>query len=391
MSSEHIDIKPVLLKDLYQFAKGYADSSGFERIVPITLSRAGAQMKNPYAQPDDIVLFVALKNNQVIGYIGRFPGILSFESNHYRVFWGSTFYLMDKYRGKGIGKQLLDKMISLNQDFVVTRITPQADKVLKCYGMKALGSLNYFQFRVERVHFFKEFFKVFKNMDSAFGSNNQFGKDLIKKVEDGFYKLEKRFFYAAINGLVNKMAGNYKACITNEIKESDFFQQQTHQPFFYRGPELINWMLHERWVLSQCDNVPEISGYHFSGIRNLFNFISLKLYYKNQQNYSGFIILCVSSHKGKTVLRVLDHLLKTTDVIPAACAAVLKYARKYQADRVEFSDKMGWYLQRRIFFKRFLKRQKREYLYFPGHEKSPLKRFKKEIRLDYCDGDTAFT
>lgn len=391
MTSENIDIKPVLLKDLYQFAKGYADSSGFERIVPITLSRARAHMKNPYAQPDDIVLFVALKNNQVIGYLGRFPGILSFESNHYRVFWGSTFYLMDKYRGKGIGKQLLDKMISLNQDFVVTRITPQADKVLKCYGMKALGSLNYFQFRVERVHFFKEFFKVFKNMDSAFGSNNQFGKDLIKKVEDSFYKLEKRFFYAAINGLVNKMAGNYKACITYDIKESDFFQQQTHQPIFYRGPELINWMLHERWVLSQCDNVPEISGYHFSGIRDLFNFIALKLYYKNQQNYSGFIILCVSSHKGKTVLRVLDHLLKRTDVIPAACATVLKYARKYQADRVEFSDKMGCYLKRRIFFKRFLKRQKREYLYFPAHEKSPLERFKKEIRLDYCDGDTAFT
>ena len=391
MTSENIDIKPVLLKDLYQFAKGYADSSGFERIVPITLSRARAQMKNPYAQPDDIVLFVALKNNQVIGYIGRFPGILSFESNHYRVFWGSTFYLMNKYRGKGIGKQLLDKMISLNQDFVVTRITPQADKVLKCYGMKALGSLNYFQFRVERVHFFKEFFKVFKNMDSAFGSNNQFGKDLIKKVEDGFYKLEKRFFYAAINGLVNKMAGNYKACITYDIKESDFFQQHTHQPFFFRGSELINWMLHERWVLSHGDNVPEISGYHFSGIRDIFNFIALKLYYKNQQNYSGFIILCVSSHKGKTVLRVLDHLLKRTDVIPAACAAVLKYARKYQADRVEFSDKMGCYLKRQIFFKRFLKRQKREYLYFPGHEKSPLKRFKKEIRLDYCDGDTAFT
>jgi hypothetical protein len=52
---------------------------------------------------------------------------------------------------------------------------------------------------------------------------------------------------------------------------------------------------------------------------------------------------------------------------------------------------MGHYLNRRIFFKRFLKQQTREYLYFPAHENSPLERAKKEIRFDYCDGDTAFT
>lgn len=391
MNSENIEIKPVPLKDLYLFAKGFTRPNGPERISPITVSRAKAQMKNPYAQPDDIVLFVALKNNQVIGYIGRFPGILSFENKHYRVFWGSTFYLMDKYRGKGIGKQLLDKAIALDQDFVVTRITPQADKVLKCYGLKVLGSLNYFQFRVERVHFFNGLFRVFNNISNAFGGNNQCGKELIKKVEDGFYKLEKRFFYTAIADRVNKMAGNYKVRFTNEIKETDFFQQETHQPFFYRGPELINYMLQERWVLSQFDNVTKISGYYFSGIRDLFTFIALKLYYKNQQNYSGFIILCVSSHKGKTVLRVLDHVLKTADVIPAACATALKYARQYQADRVEFSDKMGRYLNGRIFFKKFLKKQKRQYRYFPTHGNSPLERAKKEIRFDYCDGDTAFT
>ena len=392
MSSENIHIKPVFLKDLYQFAKHFAGSSNIERIAPITISRAKAQTKNPYSQPDDVVLFVAFKNNQVIGYIGRLPGLLSFENKHYRVFWGSTFYIMDKYRGKNIGKQLLDNMISLNQDFVVTRVTPQADKVLKRYGMNLLGSLNYFQLRVEKVHCFKGLFEVYKKIDKTLCGKDQCGRELINKVEECFYKLEKRFFYAAISGLVNKMAGNYKAWIANKIKESDFFEkQQLHRPFFYRGPELINWMLQERWVFSQGDNKPELSGYHFSGIRELFTYITLKFYYKNHHHYTGFIILCVSSHKGKTVLRVLDHLLKTTDVIPAACATVLKYARQYQADRVEFSDKMGQYLNRQIIFKRFLKKQTREYLYFPAHGNSPLERVKKDIRFDYCDGDTAFT
>jgi len=392
MSLENIHIKPILLKDLHQFAEDFADSRGFERIVPITTYRAEAQTKNPYSHPEDVALLAALKNNQIIGYIGRFPGLLSFENKHYRIFWGSTFYLMDKYRGKGFGKLLLDKMMSLNQDFVVTRITPEAHKALKSCGMKVLGSLNYFQFRVERVHCFNGLFKASKKTDKILGNRNQCGMDLVKKVEEGFYKLEKRFFYMTISGLVNKMAGNYKFWITNKIKESDFFENQPLQPpFFYRGPELINWMLQERWVLSQGDNMMKKSGYYFSGIRELFTYIALKLYYKNHQNYNGFIILCVSSYKGKTVIRVLDHLLKTTDVIPAACAVVLKYAKQYQADRVEFSNKMGHYLKSRIFFKRFLKQQTREYLYFPAHENSPLERAKKEIRLDYCDGDTAFT
>jgi GNAT superfamily N-acetyltransferase len=389
MNSEKIDIKLVLLKDLYQFAKGFTDSRGFDGVAPITLSRAKAQAKNPYSQPDDVVLFVAFQNNQVIGYLGRFPGILSFEKKHYRVFWGSTFYLMDKYRGKGIGEQLLNKMISLNQDFAVTRITPQADRVLRRCDMKTLGSLNYFQLRVEKVHYFDKLFTAFKKTS---GGKKQSSRKLIKKMEEGIYKLEKRFFYAATSGLANKMSYNYKYLITNKLKESDFFERQHfHQPFFYRGPELINWMLQERWILSQDDNAQEVSDYHFSGIRYFFNYIALKLYYKNQQNYNGFIILCISSYKGKTVLRVLDHLFKTSDVISGACAAVLMYAKKYQADRIEFSDKLGDYLNDRNYFKRFLKKQNREYRYFPAYENSPLERAKKTIQFDYCDGDTAFT
>jgi GNAT superfamily N-acetyltransferase len=389
MDSEKIDIKLVHLKDLYQFAKNFIDSRSFDGVIPMTLSRAKAQAKNPYSQPDDVVLFVAYKNSQAIGYIGRFPGILSFEKKHYRMFWGSTFYLKEKYRGKGIGEKLLNKMMSLNQDFAVTRITPQADKVLNRYGLKTLGSLTYFQLRVERVHYFD---KLFTSLKKTSIGKNAGSRNLAKKFEESIYKLEKRLFYEATSGFINKMSYHYKYLTTNKLKESDFFlEQHLHQPFFYRGPELINWMLQEKWVLSQGDKIHEVSGYHFSGVRKFFNYIALKLYYKNLQNYNGFIILCVSSYKSKTVLRVLDHLFKSSDVISGACAAVLKYAKKYQADRIEFSDKMGEYLKNQIYFKRFLKKQNRIYRYFPAHENSPLERAKEMIQFDYCDGDIAFT
>jgi GNAT superfamily N-acetyltransferase len=388
MSLENINIIPLILKDLDQFANRFTDSSRFGQIIPITVFRAKAQQKNPYSQPEDEVLFVAVKNNQVIGYLGRFPGLLYLENKLYRIFWGSTFYIMTKYRGTGIGKLLLDKMISLNQDFVVTRITPQAEKVLMRSGMKSLGLLNYFQMRVERVHFFSGFFKTCKNLES----NVQKNKEWIKKVEEAVYKLEKRIFYASINNLIGKMAAPYKIKVSDHLRGSDFFENKSlHPPFFYRGPELINWMLQERWVLSREDKLPEVSGYHFSGRKDFFKYFVLKLYNKNNQNYNGFIILCVSSHKGKTVVRVLDHLFKTSDVISGACAAVLKYAKVYQADRMEFSDEFGIFLKRYAYLKRFLKKQTRKYFYFPANEKSPLEKVKKEIHLTYFDGDIAFT
>lgn len=392
MNSDNIHIKTVFLKDLKQFASGFADKSDFDRIIPITLPRAGAQAKNPYANPEDAVLFVAFNNNRIIGYLGRFPGLLSFENKHWRIFWGSTFYLMDKYRGKGLGQLLLDKMISLNQDFIVTRITPPAKSVLKSYGMAVLGSLDYFQLRVEKVHCFKGLFEAFKKFDKGPDDKNHGNRKLGKKLEESLYKMEKYFFYLAISGLVHKMAGYYKFRVTDHIKKSDFFEhQESDTPFFYRGPELINWMLQEKWVISKFHTVAEKSGYYFSNIRDLFTYIPVKLYHRTYQNYVGFIILSVSSHKGKTVLKVLDHSLKTNDIISAACAVVLKYARKYLADRVELSSKMGDYLINYMIFKSFLKMQKRDYLYFPADETSPLERSKEKIRFDYCDGDTAFT
>ena len=392
MSLKNIDIKTVSLKDLRQFAASFAGSKDFDRIVPITVTRASAQTHNPYSFPEDIVLFAAFKNDRIIGYLGRFPGLLSFENKYYRIFWGSTFYIMDKYRGMGLGKVLLNTMISLNQDFAVTRITPQAEIVLKNYGMKVLGQLEYFQLRVEKIHFFKGLFDAVKKIGKTLGGKNQPTGNMVKKFEEIFYKLEKRFFYMAISGTIHKMKSNYNFRIAEKIKKSDFPEKLGHiTPAFYRGPELINWMIEKRWVLSRCDNPTEKSGYYFSSIRDIFTYIPLKLYHKDLESYRGFIILNLSSYKGNTVLKVLDHSLKTKDVIPAACAAVLYYARQYQADRVELSLKMGDYLSEFMLFKRFLKKQKRKYFYFPANKNSPLERAKKDIRFDYCDGDTAFT
>ncbi|MFO8082966.1 MAG: GNAT family N-acetyltransferase [Desulfobacterales bacterium] len=391
MNLKHIDIKSVYLKDLYSFAQGFAKAERCGRIVPITTTRALAQMKNPYAKENDIVLFVAYHEEECIGYIGQLPGLLNAKKQSHRVFWGSTFYVADQYRGRGIGRLLLDQVVFLHQDFVVTRITSQAHNSLMGYGMKVLGYLDYFQLRVEKVHLLNKFFTVLSKNKESSDLKRRSGKGL-KRFENHFYQLEKRIFYRIASGFADKMAGNYQMSQVHEINESDFFKKPGHQwPFFYRGPEIINWMLQHKWLLSKRQNTKRIQKYHFSAFRQFFSYIALKIYTENLREYLGFIVICISTSKGKTVLRILDHSLKDDDVIPMASAAALVCAAKYQADRVEFSKKMGDYLMTQIFFKKFLKKQQREYIYFPKRNNSTLEKVKGKIKFDYCDGDTPFT
>lgn len=391
MSLEHVDIKPVYLKDLFSFAQGFAKPDGAGRIAPITLKRAHAQMKNPYARGSDIVLFVAYKKKQCIGYLGQIPGLLVTGCGNHRVFWGSTFYVADQYRGMGIGMRLLNQLRFVPQDFVVTQITTPAYCSLIKYGMKVLGQLNYFQLRVEKTHLLGRFFASLKSYSRPSAGQKHFGTNL-EKIENHLCKLEKRIFYRFCSRFTDNTIANYKFQTVHEVTASDFFENPCHySPFFYRGPAVINWMLRHKWVYSEQKNAADIPRYHFSGFRQFFSYIPLKLYFKNFRHYKGFFILCISISKGKKVLKILDHSLENDDVIPAVCAAALLYAARYEADRVEFPEKIGQYLSQQTFYKRFLKEQTREYLFFPKNQNSLLERLKGEIQFNYCDGDTAFT
>lgn len=391
MNSQYLDIRTVCLKDLYLFAKGFSKPEDIGEISPINVTRARAQMKNPYAQKDDAVLFVAYNNGKCIGYLGQLPGLLATQQGNHRVFWGSTFYLMEKYRGKGIGKLLLDQMASFQQDFIVTRITPQAHRLLVRYGMKSFGKVNYYQLRVEKTHILDRIFYSPKK-DKEFSHSESHSRMHMKMIGNYYYNLEKKLFYRAVLGFISKLVCNYQVYGFNKITVSDYFElRENSSSFFFRGPEVINWMLQNKWVCSQKYQKMEGLPYHFSDFRQFFSYIPLKIYSIKTKQYLGFMVICISSFKGKTILRILDNSLKDKGVIPKGCAVALTFAARYNADRVEFPDNMGQWLKEHIFFKRLIKKQKRDYLYFPRKKNSSLEKYREKILPDYCDGDTAFT
>ncbi len=390
MIVEHIDIKPVCLKDLYAFAKDFEKEKKPGQVIPITVNRARSQMKNPYAAPDDVVLFTAWHGKKCVGYIGLLPGILAGKNKRHRILWGSTFYLADEYRGKGIGKMLLEQLRCQPLDFVVTRITPGACRLLIRFGMKTLGRLHYFQLRVEKIHVLKKIFDIFNHSDK-FQTDHGLRRTEWKNMERYFFRLEKRIFYGAALTLMKKKASPYKAVKVSAISRSDYFDSHQQPPNFFRGPQVINWMLQNKWITSGKNDSKTGVKYHFSASRRLFSYTAIKLFSGNNKKYLGFMIFSVAASKGKTILKVLDHSLEGVQAVPAALAVSLAHAADHRADRLELPEKLGDYLMKHVFFHKFLKKQKRRYIYYSQHKNSPLERVKGKIRLDYCDGDTAFT
>ena len=74
-----------------------------------------------------------------------------------------------------------------------------------------------------------------------------------------------------------------------------------------------------------------------------------------------------------------------------AVLLAMKYARKYQADRLEYPAELAGFLENQPDFIPMIKKKKRLYLFYPQPNDSPLSTVANNIKLNYCDSDTAFT
>ena len=74
LKSNDVLFEYVRIKDVEAFSRLTHEGAPWGTIVPIPTSRARAWSRNPYAQPDDVVMIVALLKGHCAGYIGLVSG-----------------------------------------------------------------------------------------------------------------------------------------------------------------------------------------------------------------------------------------------------------------------------------------------------------------------------
>lgn len=392
LAENHIKIEKIRLKELAAWAADIPGQPAFRKVVPITSARALAQTKNPCARREDVVLLVAFKGDQCIGYHGLLPAVLKHGDNLARVHWATTFYVSPDFRGQGIGKRLLEEIKNSEIDFVVCQITEVARRAYRSSGFKDLGQLSYFQLRVDRLDVLARFLDAAANGLRQKGACQRSRQPGLVRLRRPLYRLRKRLFYRRVArrpDLQDRRKFTWK--IVERIDESLFGvpDHQSAGASFFRGKKVVNWMLDCPWVVSGNERQADATRYYFSDVRAIFRYVAMEIHAEGRGGPQGFLVLSISHKKKKTRVKILDFCFNNPADDGIAAYLALKHARVYLADRIEYPRNLAIYFSRHLEFKKLIKKQSRLYLFHPRSSQSPLAVCRKAIALDYCDGDTA--
>jgi GNAT superfamily N-acetyltransferase len=393
LKENQIKIKKIKLGDLYDFTCGIVADPSFEKVAPISLMRAESQSKNPYGRPEDVALFVAFSGNQCVGYHGLLPAIFNHGDNLASVYWATTFYVAPDFRGRGIGKCLLEEIKNAKIDFFVTQMTESAERTYRSAGYQDIGTLDYFQLRVDRLDFLAKFFDAITPLFRKKGPDPRHVPPGLMRLKRTVYNFIKRIFYHIVASKSHQQQGRFSWKVVDQINESLWGarDKDLSDPVFFRGAEAVNWMLKYPWVVSRSDKITDMPNYYFSGVREIFRYVAIEISSAGAGLPKGFVVLSISHKKEKTRVKILDfHFNNPTDREIAVYLA-LKYAKIFLADRIEYPDSLEIYFKKTLRFKKLIKKQRRLYMFYPGSSPSPLSDYKGRIALNYCDADTAFT
>jgi len=393
LDDDQIKIEKIKLKDICNFAQKALSLPPYQVVVPISMRRALSQAKNPYGRPDDIALLVAFSADRCVGYHGLLPGLFNQGDRLNRVHWATAFYVSPEFRGRKIGRRLLEEIKNLKLDFIVTQMTESAERAYRNTGYKDIGSLTYFQLRADRLDIPATLFgtagpgldKITRRPKPLTGG--------LKRMRHAIYRGVKSVFYSIAIKDQRHLEQRFKWTVVDRIDESCRRPDTGHSnlPSFFKGIEAVNWMLQNPWVVSKKPGEKKTQNYYFSETRDIFKYMAIEIYRLEDRRPDGFMVLSVSHKKEKTRIKLLDFHLQNEKDPGIVGYPLLKYAKKFLADRIEYPDYLAAYFQSLPWTKKLIKRQTRQYLFHSCSNASPLAVSQGKILFDYCDGDTAFT
>jgi len=393
LEDAQIKIKKIKLKDICNFAEKATSQTSYPVVVPISMRRALSQAKNPYGRPDDIALLVAFSADRCVGYHGLLPGLFKQGNQLNSVHWATAFYVSPEFRGQKIGKRLLEEIKNLKIDFIVPQMTESAERAYRNSGYEDIGSLAYFQLRADRLDIPATLFGTAGPGLDKIIRRPKFLITGLKRMHQAIYRGAKSIFYNFAIKDQRWLEQRFKWQVVDRIDESCRRACAGHSnlPSFFRGIEAVNWMLQNPWVVWKTSGEKKTKNFYFSETRDIFKYMAIEIYRLEDRRPIGFLVLSVSHKKEKTRIKLLDFYLQNEQDPGVVGYPLLKYAKKFLADRIEYPDYLAAYFQSLPWTKKLIKRQTRLYLFHPYDNDSPLAVSRGKILFDYCDGDTAFT
>jgi hypothetical protein len=177
----------------------------------------------------------------------------------------------------------------------------------------------------------------------------------------------------------------------SSVDDSMLVGSETANPHFHRGPEVLNWMLRDKWVLESEHADQQGQNYFFSGFREAFRFIVVRLFRRQGGETLGFAIFSLSSKDGQRSIKLLDHHLIAQSLGADLLVLAFEYCRRFGASSLTLSGHLRGQVVDGWVHGRVIEMGQVHYFARPARKESIFATALERLELTYSDGDTAFT
>ena len=393
MTENNIRFEHIPVGKIESFADRVISEAETGGYVPISMQRAIAHAHNPYADPSDVGLLVAIdEEDDVVGYFGILPMLLRFREQIFKTHWFTTWSVSSKVRGRGVGTDLMKEALTLNLDFLIVG-SVHARRVCQKFGflereplpyywldISGMGKLNPLTWGLRLFRKAAHFLKIKRTIKITNPAS--------RRLDQALSPLTKRVFYPLLSRAMEGKLDGLQIQEVDQVRGTLMEPSQRPEAELYRGIEAVNWMLKYPWIVEHGQSRTEEMDYYFSDARPLYRLIALEI--KTQDGTDlGFVVFSISQKPSGTVLKTLDfHILDMDQYI---LALAVRYARKYQADTIEVPVEVVKGFEGSLLGKLLLVKKTRIYQCHPMGKESPLAKAWHKLELHLYDGDMAFS
>lgn len=336
--------------------------------VPISYIRGLSHVANPYADDDDILLWVIYAENKLIGYLGALPDKIAVNQKDIKIYWLSCLWIAPNFRGQGIKDKLLQEAISLyGETIAITNVLYFLEKPYQRLGIFHPTQNNFGTIFYLNPNFSALIFAKFPKL-SILKPIYLLSENIVKAV----LKIRK-LFYKKVKPTVQI---RYNLDADKEL--ADFLTE-----FAPSSNKMVRPIEHFEWIASypwmQSGNpTAESKKYYFSSVAKSFNYISCRLY--SNGRLIGF---CLLKERDKNLS--VCYLYANEEDKPIFAKDILNWSIEQNMDTIFSMDET---------FTNYLLQNKRKFIYIKKIRRPYLLPKSKNISADifqFGDGDVVFT
>ncbi|KMQ69168.1 GNAT family acetyltransferase [Chryseobacterium sp. FH2] len=239
----------------------FVSSGDFKKydFLPITTHRAQSHSKNPKANDGQTLLILAFDDDELAGYLGCFPDNFTIDGKIFNYAWLSTLYISNKFRGKRIAQNLLNRAFEeYNGNIAITEFTKEAESLYN-----KIGLFQYIAPKNGKRYYFRT---DFRNIIPAKKPGTKALKPIFNIGDTILNSL-----LSVKNSLIKKPGFKFEILGKPDSQSADFVSQFPAN----RTTDDINWFIENPWVL---EGKQKEENYLFSSYSRFFKYFWIKIF-----------------------------------------------------------------------------------------------------------------